>query len=68
MSFSMTKCCTSEKNFPAKKRNVVPLVKVNGVAQRIDKVSSEAKMLLEEFLNFKDKTYAYVEGIKKIDW
>lgn len=52
----------------AKKRNVVPLVKVNGVAQRIDKVSSEAKMLLEEFLNFKDKTYAYVEGIKKIDW
>lgn len=52
----------------AKKRNVVPLVKVNDVAQRIDKVSGEAKMLLEEFLNFKDKTYAYVEGIKEIDW
>lgn len=50
----------------SKKRNVIPLVKVGDSIMRIDKVSKEAKNMLEEFLSFKDNTYGYVEEIKEV--
>lgn len=47
-----------------KKRNVIPLVDINGNPLRINEVSEEAKRIYEEIENYHDKKYAYVRGLK----
>lgn len=48
----------------AKKRNVIPLVNVNGETKRIDEVSIEARQIYTEIESYHDKKYGYVRGLK----
>ena len=47
-----------------KKRNVIPLVDVNGIPLRINEVSEEAKRIYEEIEEYHDKKYGFVRGLK----
>lgn len=49
----------------SKNRHVVPLVKYQNNVCRLNKISSEAKILLEEFNSYKDTKYCYIRKIKK---
>lgn len=49
-----------------KKRNVIPLVKINGTILRINEASQEINAKFKEFDNFKDTKYAYLKRIKKL--
>lgn len=53
-------------SFETKKRNVIPLVKFKGSNKRINEISSVAKGKYEDFFNYHDTTYAYVEEIKEL--
>lgn len=53
-------------SFATKKRNVIPLVKFDESYKRINEVSDIAKDKYEEFFNYRDTTYAYVEEIKEL--
>lgn len=53
------KYCVSINN--AKRRYIVPLVKVNGETQRITEVSDVAKEKVQEFLKWETKKYAYLD-------
>lgn len=52
------KYCISVK---AKKRYVIPLVRIDGVNKRIDEVSNIAKKNIEDYLNYNTKKYAYFD-------
>ena len=47
-----------------KKRNVIPLVDINGKPLRINEVSEEAKRIYEEIEEYHDKKYGFVRGLK----
>jgi len=47
-----------------KKRNVVPLVKTENGAIRVDAISDEAREIYEEILSYKDAPYAVVDGLE----
>lgn len=47
-----------------KKRNVIPLVDINGNPLRINEVNEEVKRIYEEIENYQDKKYTYVRGLK----
>ena len=47
-----------------KKRNVIPLVDINGNPLRINELSEEAKRIYEEIENYHDKKYGFVRGLK----
>ena len=48
-------------NIPTKRRYIIPLVKTEKGAKRIDEVSEEAKKAIEEYLTFEPKKYAYLD-------
>jgi len=47
-----------------KKRNVIPLVSVDGSIKRIDEINDEAKKIYQEIEDYQDSKYAYVRGLK----
>lgn len=47
-----------------KKRNVIPLVDINGNPLRINEVNEEAKRIYEEIEEYHDKKYGFVRGLK----
>lgn len=47
-----------------KKRNVIPLVSINGNAMRINEINADARRIYEEIDEYHDKKYAYVRGLK----
>lgn len=47
-----------------KKRNVIPLIDLNGNIARINEVNDEAKKIYEEINEYHDKKYAYIRGLK----
>lgn len=49
-----------------KKRNVVPLVKTENGAKRVDAISDEARKIYEEILSYKDAPYAVVDGLGRL--
>ena len=51
----------------AKKRNVIPLVKVNNKIIRIDEVSKLAHKIYKNIDNYNDKKYGYVKNIKTLN-
>lgn len=53
-------------SFDAKKRYVIPLVKVKNKVVRLDEVSSKTKNLLQKYLKFKDKIYGFSDIIFEI--
>lgn len=60
--------CINGKN---KRRYIVPLVKDEGEYTRINAMSESAKQDIESFLNYKPKTYCYLNidkdfGVKGI--
>lgn len=50
-----------------KKRNVIPLVEVDGKVSRIDEVSDIAKNIYEDIEKFNDKKYGYIRNLKRIE-
>lgn len=46
-----------------KKRYVVPLVLIDGKANRLNEVSSVCRKLINEFIIFKDSKYCYIDGM-----
>lgn len=50
----------------SKKRNVIPLVKINEKIDRITNVSNTVKNIYDEIAAYQDTRYAYVESIQKI--
>lgn len=53
-------------SFQSKKRNTIPLVKVEESSKRITEVSEEVYQLYQELKNYRDTTYAYIEDIKEV--
>lgn len=49
-----------------KKRNVIPLLKINDTSKRIIDVSKKLKNFYLELSNYQDSKYAYIEQIKEI--
>jgi len=49
-----------------KKRNVIPLIKIENKFIRINEVSNKAKQIYLELSNYQDSKYAYIENIKEI--
>ena len=49
-----------------KKRNVVPLVKTENGAIRVDAINDEAREIYEEILSYKDDPYAVVDGLGRL--
>lgn len=49
-----------------KRRNVIPLVAINGEAKRITEVSNVAREKYDDFNNYHDSKYAYVREIKRL--
>lgn len=47
----------------AKKRTVLPICNVNGNNVRLNKLSDNVISKIEDYNNFKDSKYAYIEGI-----
>lgn len=47
-----------------KKRNVIPLVNLDGNIARINEVSDEARRIYQEIADYHDKKYAYIRGLK----
>ncbi|MCI9280820.1 MAG: hypothetical protein HFI49_00975 [Bacilli bacterium] len=47
-----------------KKRNVIPLVDINGNPLRINEVNEEARKIYEEIEEYHDKKYGFVRGLK----
>lgn len=47
-----------------KKRNVIPLVNLDGNIARINEVSEEARRIYQEIADYHDKKYAYIRGLK----
>ena len=47
-----------------KKRNVIPLININGCVARINEVSDKARKIYQEIENYQDKKYAYVRGLR----
>ena len=47
-----------------KKRNVIPLVDVNGIPLRINEVNEQARSIYEEIDNYQDKKYGFIRGLK----
>lgn len=45
----------------AKRRYIIPLVKINGQVKRINEISQEAKQLIDDYKNYKTTKYAYVD-------
>ena len=54
-------------SFETKKRNVIPLVQIDGSSKRIDTVSDYAKELYEKFNSEKDAKYAYIKDIDSLE-
>lgn len=50
----------------AKKRNVIPLVSVNGQVKRLNEVSKRANNLYQQINDFTDREYGYIKKIKKV--
>lgn len=50
----------------SKKRNVIPLIKINGKIDRIINVSNPIKTIYHEIATYQDTLYAYVETIAEI--
>ena len=50
----------------SKKRNVIPLVKINGKIERIINISNTIKNIYDEIAAYQDDLYAYVETITDI--
>lgn len=50
-----------------KKRNVIPLVEVDGKVSRIDEVSNTAKSIYDDIENYHDKKYGYIKNLKRIE-
>lgn len=50
-------------SFQTKKRNTIPLVRVEKGSKRITDISEEAYQLYQELKDYKDTTYAYTEEI-----
>jgi hypothetical protein len=46
---------------PTKRRYIIPLVKTNDGIQRINQISREAKNVIDEFLAYEPKKYAYLD-------
>ena len=55
----LDKYCVSINN--AKRRYIVPLVKVNGKVKRVTEVSDVVKQKVQEFLSWETKKYAYLD-------
>lgn len=53
-------------NVETKKRNVIPLVKINNNFLRINEVSLQSEQIYLDLKNYKDTKYAYIEAIKNI--
>lgn len=51
----------------SKKRNVIPLIKINGKIERIINVSHTIKSIYNEIASNQDVPYAYIESIQNID-
>lgn len=47
-----------------KKRNVIPLIQLNGNIARINEVSAEARKIYQDISDYHDKKFAYVRGLK----
>ena len=47
-----------------KKRNVIPLVNLDGNIARINEVSEEARRIYQEIADYHDKKYVYIRGLK----
>ncbi len=54
-------------SFETKKRNVIPLVDTPNGNRRIDEVSNLAKDRYQELREYRDKKYAYVKKIRRLD-
>lgn len=50
-------------SFDTKKRNVIPLILMDSRVRRINQVSSKMEYLYEKLNEFKDRKYAYMDGI-----
>ena len=50
-----------------KRRNVVPLVEVDGKTSRIDEVSESARKIYEDKENYHDKKYGYIKNLKRVE-
>lgn len=50
-----------------KKRNVIPLVEVDGKVSRINEVSDTAKSIYQDIEKYSDKKYGYIRNLKKIE-
>ncbi len=53
-------------SFASKKRNVIPLVQIDGIPRRMIDISSYAQEKYRELEHFHDSTYAYLKKVKKI--
>ena len=49
-----------------KKRNTVPLVKIDDEAKRVTEILDSAKNVYDEINSYHDTKYAYVVDIKKV--
>lgn len=73
--FKDAKCLESSNEKPncyyvslnSKKRNVIPLVKENDKAKRIDECILEAKKIYDDYFSFRAEKYAFISDIKKVD-
>lgn len=54
-------------SFDTKKRNVIPLVRVNNTTKRIVEISNEAKDIYESLSNYQDYKYAYIATINNLN-
>lgn len=50
-----------------KRRNVIPLVEIDGKVYRLDEVSESAKEIYEDIEEFSDKKYGYIKNLKRIE-
>ena len=50
-------------SLPTKKRFVMPLCKINNETPRLDKISKKVEELSNNYNNFKDTKYCYIENI-----
>ena len=53
-------------SFDTKKRNVIPLVRVNNTTKRIVEISDEAKDIYDSLNNYQGYKYAYIETINNL--
>lgn len=47
----------------SKKRYVIPLCNVDGVAIRLNEISNDTKLLLSRYQDYKDSKYSFIKGI-----